>query len=116
MVQKDFIKELLPQLKNAGVRSYLETNGVLPSALADVIDGIDIISMDLKLPSSTQCQSFWDEHLEFLKIASQKDVFVKAVISSETHREDILKAVDVVAQVDPTIMFVLQPNYFDREL
>jgi len=59
LVQKDFIKALLPRLKEAGMRTYLETNGIFHEALEELIKNVDIISMDLKLPSSTKCQSFW---------------------------------------------------------
>jgi len=115
LVQKDFIKELLPRLKDEGIPAYLETNGILPQALADVIDGIDIVAMDLKLPSSTKCQPFWGEHKEFLRIARRKEVFVKTVISSETERGDVLRSIDLIAEADPEILFVLQPNYFDQQ-
>jgi len=114
MMQKDFIKSLLPLLKNARMPAYLETNGIFYKELEDIIEDIDIIAMDMKLPSSTKCQSYWREHKEFLKIAKQKDVFIKTVISSETQHEDVHKAVDIVADIDPDILFILQPNYFDH--
>jgi len=115
LMQTKFIKKLLPYFKNAEISSYLETNGVYPKALEEIIDQIDIVAMDLKLPSSTQCRPYWTEHAEFLKIAQQKEVFVKAVISSKTVKEDILQAIDLVANVDSEILLVLQPNYFDRQ-
>ena len=114
LIQKDFIKALLPRLKGAQIVSYLETNGIYYEALGELIDNIDIIAMDIKLPSSTKCRPFWREHKEFLKIAQQKDVFIKAVISSDTDKEDVLKSIALVAEVDSSIVFVLQPNYFDR--
>ena len=115
LMQKDFIKELLPRMVQAKMPVYLETNGVFYNELAEIIDDIDIVAMDLKLPSSTKCKPFWQEHKEFLKIARQKDVFIKTVISSDTEREDILRAIDLVAKIDPTILFILQPNYFDMD-
>lgn len=113
LLQKDFIKTLLPYFKRAGVKSYLETNGILPGALEDIIDDIDIIAMDVKLPSSTQCRPYWEEHAAFLQIARRKAVFVKAVISGDTSLEDVLTAAQFVAGVDPLIPLILQPNYFD---
>jgi len=115
LLQKDFIKEMLPRLKSAWVTSYLETNGILYEELAEVIADIDIVSMDIKLPSSTKCRSFWNEHEEFLKIARQKDVFTKIVISSDTQKEDVLRSVELVAGIDPGIMYILQPNCFDEQ-
>ncbi len=115
LVQKDFIKELLPRLKSAWVTSYLETNGIFYKELAELIDDLDIIAMDIKLPSSTKCQPFWKEHKEFLKVANQKEVFTKTVISGETTREDILQSIDLVAEVDPDIVYILQPNCFEQK-
>ena len=115
LMQKDFIKELLPRLKTAWVTSYLETNGTGPEDLADIIEDIDIIAMDIKLPSSTKCRPFWREHKEFLKIAHQKEVFTKTVISSDTEREDVLRSIDLVADIDPGITYILQPNYFEQQ-
>ena len=115
LVQKDFIKSFGHALHREGKKTYLDTNGTLPDALKEVIKDIDIIAMDIKLPSSTQQQAFWEEHKEFLKVAKRKEVFVKAVISLNTKTEDILKAAKIVAGVDPKILFILQPNYLDMK-
>ena len=115
LLHKDFIKALLPSLKTTGLKSYLETNGTLPSALADVIAGMDIIAMDIKLPSSTKEKAFWQEHEDFLRIAHNKDVFVKAVITNDTDACDVRRAADLAARVDTAIPFILQPNYFEMK-
>ena len=114
LLQKDFLQTLLPHLKESGMGVYLETNGILPQELEAVIDDVDIIAMDFKLPSSTQCRPYWQEHEAFLKKAREKDVFIKAVISSGTLQEDIAASVELAAGIDPDIFFILQPNYFDR--
>ena len=74
LLQKDFLKEMLKMTRKDNFRNYLETNGVLYEELEDVIDYVDIVAMDLKLPSSTGLGDFWDEHRLFLKIASQREV------------------------------------------
>jgi organic radical activating enzyme len=101
---KDFLK-LLPPQKTI----YLETNGTLVTELKLLLQFIDIISMDFKLPSTTGEEELWEIHQEFLKIASQKKVFIKAVISSETSAEDIIKAGQIIREVNKNIPFVLQP-------
>lgn len=115
LVQKDFIKEFLPFLKKEGMRSYLETNGIFAPALAAIIDDVDIIAMDFKLPSSTKCRPYWEEHAAFLRIARQKEVFIKAVVSRDTQKEDVVRSVELVAGIDPNIPFILQPNYFEQQ-
>ena len=109
------LRSCLRGFKRAETRTYLETNGVLYEELKEVIEGIDIIAMDLKLPSSTKCQPLWNEHKEFLKVAREKEVFVKTVITSDTNRADVLQSVDLVAEADDEILFILQPNFFDRK-
>jgi len=113
LLQTEFIKTLLPKLKEAGMPVYLETNGVFPNELLRIIDDVDIIAMDIKLPSSTKCKPFWEEHKDFLKIAKNKDTFIKTVISSDTDQEDVTKAINLVADIDPNILFILQPNSFE---
>jgi organic radical activating enzyme len=113
LLHRDFLLEFLPILKSEGLATYLETNGVLFDELFDVIDYIDVISMDIKLPSSTRLKDFWGEHKEFLEIARKKDVFVKVVICIEATMDDFKKAVSLVSNVDPNIPFILQPNSFE---
>ena len=113
LLQKDFIREFLPWLKENKMPAYLETSGVLYQELSEVIKDVDIVAMDFKLPSSTKCRDFWKEHAQFLKIARERDVFIKAVISSDTQKEDIQKSIELIAANDPNLLFILQPNYFE---
>lgn len=110
LLQRDFLIGFLPRLKTEGFSVYLETNGVLHEDLFDVMPYVDIISMDIKLPSSTKERPLWQEHKQFLKIAREKEVFIKAVICLDTTFEDFKKAVGLVVGVDPKITFILQPN------
>jgi len=109
LLYTDFLKAFLPLLKKEGMKSYLETNGTLPQELGEVIDLVDIVAMDIKLPSSTLERPFWERHGEFLKIASKKKVFVKAIVTPETTKEDIEKTIDVVNSVGKHISLILQP-------
>jgi 7-carboxy-7-deazaguanine synthase len=115
LLQKDFVKGLCHALHREGKKVYLDTNGTLPEALEEMIKDIDIIAMDIKLPSSTKQRAFWTEHKEFLKIANRRELFVKVVIALDTKFEEILKAAKLVAAVDPDILFILQPNYLDMK-
>ena len=115
LLQAEFINTLTPVLRGLGMTIYLETNGVLPKELAQVIDGVDIIAMDIKLPSSTQCRAYWQEHDEFLQIARTKDLFVKVVISNATTKEEVLQAAELVKRHAPDVPFILQPNFFDMK-
>lgn len=119
LLQKDFLKEFLKLIKYDGITTYLETAGILADALDEVIEDIDIIAMDFKLPSSTGMEGYWTEHKRFLKIASRKEVFIKMVICSTTRQKDIEDAVNLVLKLKiKDIPVILQPNFFElsREL
>lgn len=115
LLQKDFLKELLPLIRQVGLKTYLETNGIMSEALSELIDNIDIIAMDFKLPSSTKEMAFWTEHKKFLEIASKKDIFVKTVICRSTEFNDIKKAVRLLRSFSKNIPFILQPNFFEMD-
>lgn len=113
LLHEDFLKEIFEVLRVYKTRIYLETNGTLPKALKAVVEDVDIVSMDIKLPSSTGGPGYWEEHVEFLRVAWGKDVFIKTVISSATTMEDIVKAVEIISKGDATMPLFLQPNHFD---
>ncbi|MFC1594760.1 7-carboxy-7-deazaguanine synthase QueE [Candidatus Omnitrophota bacterium] len=115
LLQIDFLKEIARLVKNQGMKTYLETNGTLPEAFCEVSNDIDFVAMDIKFPSFTGERSFWQEHKDFLISALDKDVFVKTVICESTTQEDVECAFDLVARVDSSIPFVLQPNFFEQE-
>ena len=108
LLQGKFLKKWLPQL-GQDFKIYLETNGTLYSELKDIIDYVDIISMDIKLPSAALIEPEWDKHRNFLKIARQADLFVKIVLSAETLDGDFVRALDMLADIDANIPLILQP-------
>ncbi len=108
LLQHDFIAEWLPRMRPA-YRIYLETNGIQFEALRQVLELIDVVSMDIKLPSATGLRPFWEEHRKFLAASRGKECFVKAVVTRDTSRNDIVAAAALIADVDPSMLFVLQP-------
>ncbi len=99
------IKELAPLVT---VPLYLETNGVLVEELREVLSLIDIVSMDIKLPSSTGQDNF-SAHRQFLKLAVNKEAFVKIVLSGESLPGEFAEALSVIASISKHIPLVLQP-------
>ncbi len=112
LIQKDFLKNISRLTKENGFMNYLDSNGIMADELKEVIEFIDVIAMDLKLPSSTGMEDFWQEHCRFLRVASEKEVFLKAVICEETSEEDFRKAVDLIKQVSIGTVLVLQPDSY----
>jgi len=109
LLQTEFLKEALDKIRDLGLKVYLETNGTLPDKLDEVLGFVDIIAMDIKLPTSTKSPGCWKKHEQFLKKAGAKEVFVKTVVTSETEPGDFARAVDLVKSQDRNIAFVIQP-------
>lgn len=105
LYRADFIYDLARRIN---AKKFLETNGTLTQELAKVINDIDFISMDIKLPSVTG-RELWEEHRSFLKAAISKDVYVKLVVSAETTADEFSRAVKLVETIDKRIPFIIQP-------
>jgi len=110
LLQKDFLKEILRLAKNDGYSTYLETNGTLADEFSEVKDDVDIVAMDIKLPSSTKDKNRWHEHRKFLSVARGKDIFIKMVICESTKKKDLKDALKLISGINPNIPLVLQPN------
>jgi len=108
LLQSDFLAQWLPQVKR-NYLIYLETNGIHDQAMNAIVDLIDIVSMDFKLPSATGLRPFWREHEKFLAASHSKDLFVKAVVTRDTKKEDVQMSARIIAGADASIPLVLQP-------
>ena len=109
LLQVDFLEHLMYSLKNESFVTHLETNGTLYRELASVVKWVDVIAMDMKLASAAGDGCHWEDHLQFLEIASATDVFVKVVVSAKTTEEEIEQCRDLIAPIDRCIPLVLQP-------
>lgn len=117
LLQEDFLIQLCLELKKYGKITYLETNGTLPVQLEKVINFIDIISFDFKLPSSTKGKPFWEEHQAFIKVGGKVDIFGKAVIGPETVLRDLERVITIIKGLKPDLYLILQPeNPFEEKL
>lgn len=106
--QADFLAEWLP---TATKKILLETNGIFYEELAKVSKFVGIISMDIKLPSSTNKKAFWDEHSKFLSAAIQsgKETYIKLVVTADTLGKDIQEAIKVIVAVNKFVPVIIQP-------
>lgn len=112
LLQTDFLMSFLPRVRKSrhfvsGI--FLETNGTLPERLKEVIDLIDIISMDIKIPSTAGSETNWEATYDFLNAGSKKDIYVKIVISNDFRAEELKQAKEIISRVNPDIPLVLQP-------
>ena len=115
LLHKDFLKDILKLTVKHGHKHYLETNGTLVPELEELIEFIDIVAMDLKLPSSSGMGNLWHMHKKFLKIASRKEVFLKAIICQNTLEGDLLQATELIKEISPESVLILQPNSYEND-
>lgn len=106
--QSHFLRSWLPTVAGQ-YRILLETAGIHAASLQDVRSEVDVISMDIKLPSVTGMRAYWPEHRAFVAGAGDTELYVKAVVSAETTEADLDTAVDLVAGHSRQIPFILQP-------
>jgi len=108
--QSEFVAALARRLKAKGYRIHLETSGIEVRALAGVVGSVDVVAMDIKLPSATG-RDHWDAHREFLRIASAgAQTFVKVVVDHTTPLVELELAIDLVSRAGAGIPLVLQPE------
>jgi len=105
----EFLAQALPLIRAAGPLIYLETNGTLPDELEQVIDLVDIVAMDIKLPSATGQTGRFDANGRFLQIAASKEVFVKVIFDDAVTDNEIESVCSIVESAGRTVPVVLQP-------
>ena len=86
----------------------METNGTLYEQLESILDIVDIVSMDIKLPSVVT-KPQWEAHRRFMEVAKNKDLYIKLVVAEETTEEEFRQAIDLAAETAPEALFIIQP-------
>lgn len=109
LLQEPFLHELLLDLKSRDFAVHLETNGTLSREMGRVAELVDVVAMDIKLPSASGCRGLWESHRAFLKSAARSRVFVKAIVQEDTPESEIRDCALTVAEVDRAIPMVIQP-------
>jgi organic radical activating enzyme len=110
LTSADVLSVWLPHLK-ALLPVHLETNGTLNQALARVIDGVDLISMDFKLESVSGIETPWEAHREFLQVSGEKLLCAKLVVSSSSTVEEVNKVAEMMRDSSSSAPLVLQPAH-----
>jgi organic radical activating enzyme len=108
LLHAEVLREWLPRLRHY-LPIYLETNGTLSDQLDAVLQWIDFIAMDIKLPSLSAQGDLWDEHRRFLLRSRHKHTFVKLVVSSDTPVRELEQAAHLVHECAAQADIVLQP-------
>jgi len=106
LLQAKFLKEFLPKCK---LPVYLETNATLSDELIDIINYVDYISADIKIPSATGERNFWEEHDRFFSVAKDKKLFAKVVFNEKITDDEVGKSAKLAQKYG--IELILQPQF-----
>lgn len=109
LVHPDFLAALAPRLRAEGRRVHLETAGAHPDRFEPIATLFDHVSMDWKAPSTMERGDFRERHRRFLSLAGGGDLAVKFVLTSAVPEEELVEALECVAEHAPDALFVLQP-------
>jgi 7-carboxy-7-deazaguanine synthase len=109
LLQADFLRSLMPELRADGHSIHLETNSTFPDELPGVIEHVSFVAADVKLPSCTGEEERFDVNLQFLKACNVSDLFVKLAISEEFDAEEVLQAVRMVIDAGRKATVIIQP-------
>lgn len=111
LLYPEMIPEVAHWARSMGLSLFLETNATLPKAFEQVAHCIDVVSMDIKLPSVGDTPAYWNEHKAFLKaiLNFQKQGYIKMVVSEQVSVEEFDLAVDLIAEQRTEIPLFLQP-------
>lgn len=102
-----FLAPLMSWARGKGFENYLETNGTLPVALKALLPLVDLVAMDLKLPSAIG-RECWAAHREFLKTAPARS-FIKVVLTERSTEEEWGKVLELLRGAPRRWPLYLQP-------
>ena len=119
LLQPDSVHALAEALGGLGPRILLETHGLAREALAQVVELIDVVSMDWKLASDVRREGrstrdpeepFHEAHAAFLALALRAPEVVVKVVVTPASRDDELDAMAAQLEklADPPLL-VIQP-------
>ena len=111
LLHSGFLKEFLPQCP---IPVYLETNATLAGELGKIINYIDYVSTDIKLPSCTGRNALFNEHDDFLQTAVPKVTFAKIVFDNNITDNEIDYCCKLGAKYN--IELILQPKMNGNKL
>ena len=113
LLWSNFLAKFLPLVEE---KIYLETNATLKDNLEEIIDYIDIISADIKLPSDSGVENSFAVHDEFFKVAKKydKEIFAKIVFDENILSDEINNCIKLAEKYD--LELILQPKTVDNKV
>ena len=107
--QPDFLCAFLRSFRGSGIPVYLETNGLFEDAARAAAPLVDIVSMDVKLPSLCGGGDLFSIYRRVLPLFAGKDLFCKVVVAGGFVPEELAEAARLVGEWDARVPFIIQP-------
>ncbi len=107
--QADFLETFLAEIRDFGLPVYLETNGLFEDAARSVASLVDIVSLDVKLPSLCGGGDLFEIYRRVLPVFRRREIFCKVVIAEGYDPAEFDEAVGLVAAFEKRTPFIIQP-------
>jgi 7-carboxy-7-deazaguanine synthase len=110
LLQADFLAAWLA-LRTTTLPVLLETAGIMPARLRQVLPWVAIASLDLKCPSNTGERARWDEHEACLRavVEAGRELYVKMPVDDTTAGDEVERGARLVASIAPDAPLFLTP-------
>jgi len=109
LLYPDFVIALGQGLRSRGLPLYLETAGHHPEALAQVLDGVDFVALDYKLPSTLPEALAPEVFARSAALAARVPFCVKMVVTDRVTTAELERACRALAEAAPRTPLILQP-------
>lgn len=119
----DFLKSFLYKLKALKLPIYLETNATLYDKIGEIIEYVDFISADIKIPSVSGNENSFEMHEKFFEAVKEasltcaihkhfdcdnKNIFAKVVFDNQITDKEISECIKLAERYN--FELILQPR------
>lgn len=109
LLYPDFVAALGRGLRSRRLPLYLETGGHHPKALAQVLDSVDFVALDCKLPSTLPQAPAPAVFAQSAALAAHLPFCVKVVVTDRVSEAELEQACRALSKAAPRAPLVLQP-------
>ncbi|MGD9497130.1 MAG: 7-carboxy-7-deazaguanine synthase QueE [Armatimonadota bacterium] len=109
LLYPQFVAALCGALREFELPIMLESNGLRPADLQQVLRAIDWVAADFKLDSALGRRLDGEARREFLRLAQHKRAFVKIVVTDQTSEEELSEVFALIGGIDPACPVFIQP-------
>lgn len=109
--QPAFVAELAARLRSLALPLYLETNGLWEEAAERIAPLVDIVSLDIKLPSLCGGGDLFPVYERVLPVFAGRRLFCKIVVAEGYSPREFEDAARMVARLGEDIPLVIQPAH-----